>query len=475
MKNKDFIKTAFLALFILFGFSTVSAQTNEFTYQGRLNDNSLPANANYDFEFRLFDASASGTLLGTRQRSGVPVSNGVFTVRLDFPAANFNGDNRWLEIAVKPAGAGGGFQQLLPRQPLTSSPYSVKSLNAENAVNSTKLEGIAASGFVQNTTAPQTASFNVTGNGTIGGNLIVNGTLTANLPAGDASYVQNRTTQQTGLTNFNIGGNGTIGGTLTAGTVNGGTISGTIVDSSIYRIGGESVLRNFGTRNLFAGVSAGGNGTDNSFFGYNAGGANLSTGIDNSFFGSDAGGFNTSGTSNSFFGSDAGDSNTSGNNNTFVGRNSGTANSTGDNNSFFGINAGNANGGGNNNTVLGANANVGGASLVYATAIGADAVVSASNTIQLGRITAQDTVRVPGYLRLDTLGVGGSTRLCLDGSLRIATCSASANLAATDEKLVEVVRRQNEQIREMLIVIDDLKRLVCQNNSQAAICKEKQK
>ena len=53
------------ALFLLTIFATllpviVSAQTTEFTYQGSLKDNAAPANANYDFEFALFDALSGG-------------------------------------------------------------------------------------------------------------------------------------------------------------------------------------------------------------------------------------------------------------------------------------------------------------------------------------------------------------------------------------------------------------------------------
>ena len=58
MKTKLFFN---LILFVvLFVPSLVAAQTNEFTYQGRLTDGSMPANASYDFEFRLYDAAAGG-------------------------------------------------------------------------------------------------------------------------------------------------------------------------------------------------------------------------------------------------------------------------------------------------------------------------------------------------------------------------------------------------------------------------------
>src|ERR1044072_2808317 len=132
-----------------------SAQTTDITYQGKLVDNALPANASYDFEFRLYDALTSGTLLDTRTRLAVSVTNVIFTVQLDFPNALFNGANRWLEIAVKAAG-GSSFTTLVPRQPLTSAPYAIRSLNsttADLALNALQLGEINASQYVITTDA----------------------------------------------------------------------------------------------------------------------------------------------------------------------------------------------------------------------------------------------------------------------------------------------------------------------------------
>jgi hypothetical protein len=123
-------RISFLFLIALFFFgvgSIVKAQTTEFTYQGKLTDNSRPANTNYDFEFRMFLTDTGGIAVSTLQRPGVQVSNGVFTVKLDFGSTQFTGTARYLEIAVKPAG-GGSFTTLLPRQQITSAPYNIRSL-----------------------------------------------------------------------------------------------------------------------------------------------------------------------------------------------------------------------------------------------------------------------------------------------------------------------------------------------------------
>lgn len=122
------------------------AQTNEFTYQGQLQSSSAPANGSFDFEFVLFDAGGSqvGPVV---PRNGVAVANGIFSVNLDF-GSSFPGGTRFLEIRVRQAG-GGAFTTLLPSQPVTSSPYSIKSLSTDNATNATELGGVPASQYLQ--------------------------------------------------------------------------------------------------------------------------------------------------------------------------------------------------------------------------------------------------------------------------------------------------------------------------------------
>ena len=120
-----------IALLILSA-NRVSAQTTEFTYQGKLSDGGNPATGSYDFEFLLYDALAGGSAQGVPvQRLNVTVTNGIFTVQLDF-GNQFNGANRFLDISVKAAG-GGLFTPLTPRQKVTSNPYAIKSLNSSTA------------------------------------------------------------------------------------------------------------------------------------------------------------------------------------------------------------------------------------------------------------------------------------------------------------------------------------------------------
>jgi hypothetical protein len=58
-----------------------------FSYQGDLKQAGAPANGAFDFEFVLFDAN--DTSLSTIDLGDVSVSNGLFTVQLDFTDVPF--------------------------------------------------------------------------------------------------------------------------------------------------------------------------------------------------------------------------------------------------------------------------------------------------------------------------------------------------------------------------------------------------
>ena len=108
------------------------SQGTAFTYQGRLTDNGSPASGLFDLRCALFGGSSGGSAVaGPLTNAAVAVSNGVFTVPLDFGASVFTGADRWLDIAVRPAG-NGAFTPLNPRQPVTATPYALTALNAMN-------------------------------------------------------------------------------------------------------------------------------------------------------------------------------------------------------------------------------------------------------------------------------------------------------------------------------------------------------
>lgn len=300
--------------------AAASAQTTEFTFQGSLKDGATLATGNYDFEFALFNALAAGGQIGaTLPRNNVVVTNGIFSVRLDF-GSQFPGANRFMEIRVRQAGAG-VFTTLTPRSQINSSPYSVKSLNSNTSVDSQELGGLDASQYVVITDPRLTDARNP-------------------LP-GSASYVQNQNAGPQTSSNFNISGTGTAN-IFAAGTQ--------------FNIGVNRVFSVGSGSSVIAGIAAGAanTGGDNSFFGRDSGGSNTS-GFSNSFFGRDAGFSNTTGDSNSFFGRSAGAANTA-SHNAFFGRSAGSANTIGGGNAFFGSNSGLSNTTGSSNSFFGRSA-----------------------------------------------------------------------------------------------------------------------
>jgi len=330
--------------------SSATAQSTGFTYQGRVADSGTPVNGNYDLQFALWNSLSGGAQVGSTQTlNAVAVSNGVFTVNLDFGANAFPGANRFLEISVRPAGVG-SFTTLTPRQPITSTPYAVRSLNAATA------DSMPASG----------------------------------VPSGSGNYIQNSTSLQS-TSNFNISGTGS------ANVLNAG---------GQFSLNGNRVLSTPGVNNLFVGFTTGVANTTgklNTFVGVDGTGSLNTTGFQNSFFGARTGVQNTTGENNSFFGTAAGNANMTGgentfigvlsgahtdaDDNTFVGSQSGNGNLTGSQNSFFGNQTGINNSVGSQNTLIGFGANVGDVAINNATAIGNRAQVTASNSLILGGIS----------------------------------------------------------------------------------------
>jgi N-acetylneuraminic acid mutarotase len=151
MFTKYSVLRLFVALFIILMISSTASASPQlapngtgFTYQGKLIDGGVPANGTYDLQFKLFDAPSSGAQVGgTLTQLGVTVTNGLFTVQLDFGAV-FNGTALYLEIGVAPGGSSGPYTTLTPRQPLSPTPYALFAANSAMAANSDKLDGLHA-------------------------------------------------------------------------------------------------------------------------------------------------------------------------------------------------------------------------------------------------------------------------------------------------------------------------------------------
>lgn len=243
---------------------SLRAQGSVFTYQGRIVDSGSPANGtNYDLMFSLFNAVTNGSQIGSSlQLFGVTISNGLFTVPLNFGQQPFNGSNLWMEIAVQKNG--GGFLILTPRQQLTSSPYAIMANTASNlmgALPSNGLSGVYSSavGFT-NVGNTFTGTYSGNGNGltNLNASQLITGTVpVARLPTNVAllNAVETFTSPITFVTS-GVNSNAISGSNSAAATGGGGSgIFGTTSQGN----GGGIVGKNLNASGT--GVIAIGNGT----------------------------------------------------------------------------------------------------------------------------------------------------------------------------------------------------------------------
>ena len=88
-----------------FQLSPASAQGTAFTYQGQLQNNGSPASGTYNLTFSLFNVNTGGTAVaGPVTTNGVIVTNGLFTVMIDFgPACGTARPTGW-RLAWRPTG-----------------------------------------------------------------------------------------------------------------------------------------------------------------------------------------------------------------------------------------------------------------------------------------------------------------------------------------------------------------------------------
>jgi hypothetical protein len=127
----------FVLVVLAFGLSArgsvaETALGTSFTYQGQLQRDGVPANGPYEFQFKLYDALADGSPVGSPDTviESKSVSNGLFTVDLSFGADVFTGYERYLQIGVRPSGSQEPYTILSPRQRLLPAPYAHYAVNA---------------------------------------------------------------------------------------------------------------------------------------------------------------------------------------------------------------------------------------------------------------------------------------------------------------------------------------------------------
>ena len=168
-------------MLLLASVGVASAQGTAFTFQGRLNDETRPATGIYDLRFTIYDVAASGSAVGAMiTNTATPVSNGLFSVRLDFGSGVFTGGARWLEMAARTNGSADAFELMLPRNELTPAPYA---LYAPSAGTASAMPASGLTGTVSLAQLPTTVLTNGASAVSLTGSFTGNGAGLTNLDA----------------------------------------------------------------------------------------------------------------------------------------------------------------------------------------------------------------------------------------------------------------------------------------------------
>ncbi|HTV38936.1 MAG TPA: hypothetical protein VMF08_00060 [Candidatus Sulfotelmatobacter sp.] len=115
--------------------STVLAQgATAFTYQGQLRNSGTNVTGTSGLIFALYNSSVGGSEIGAPITNNVAVTNGLFTVNLDFGAGAFSGSACWLDITVSNLPVN---QELSPREQILPTPYAIFAASAASASNFT--------------------------------------------------------------------------------------------------------------------------------------------------------------------------------------------------------------------------------------------------------------------------------------------------------------------------------------------------
>ncbi len=146
-----------------------------FSHQGQLTEAGLAANGLYDLQACLYDSlTGPAAIACAADLNDVPVQDGVFAVALDFGAAPFIGQQRYLEFRVRPGASNGSYAIQSPRQLLRAAPEALRA-NAASAAPWSGLTGVPA-GFADGIDDVGVASITA-GTGLSGGVITASGTI----------------------------------------------------------------------------------------------------------------------------------------------------------------------------------------------------------------------------------------------------------------------------------------------------------
>src|SRR5262245_18628741 len=87
------------------------------TYQGRLVLDGEPVVGQADVQFQLFASAGGGVALATSTHLNQTITDGLFTVNsVQFGVTHFNGQECYVEVAVRVPPGAGAYTILTPRQ-----------------------------------------------------------------------------------------------------------------------------------------------------------------------------------------------------------------------------------------------------------------------------------------------------------------------------------------------------------------------
>jgi len=243
----------------------LSAQTlgTAFTYQGQLKESGQPANGLYDLQACLYDSPVNPTALGCAPDApDVPVEAGLFTITLDFGSSAFVGQERFLELRVRPGASSDAYTPMLPRQLVRPAPEALRA-NAASAAPWLGLTGVPA-GFADGIDADSGGSVTSVsaGAGLTGGSITASGTLSV-----DTTLIQSRISNNCPLGQYlrQVNADGTVvctadansGGTVTSIATGAGLTGGPISASGSIAIAAGGVgLAQINTNEVQARVSS---------------------------------------------------------------------------------------------------------------------------------------------------------------------------------------------------------------------------
>ncbi len=115
-----------LATALALAIAGVAEAQSAITYQGRLKLAGAPVTNTCDFKVSLWNAQSGGTqLAGPIDILNVSVDKGLFVITPDFGFDSWDGNARFIQIAVRSPAGGGAYTTLSPRQSVTPVPYAL--------------------------------------------------------------------------------------------------------------------------------------------------------------------------------------------------------------------------------------------------------------------------------------------------------------------------------------------------------------